>query len=196
MDSLRKYIRQIINENFNVTNNTLEITEPYDKIQVIEISGRPVYVLFGNVDYYNNRESILAIKRKSEELKLDHKAYKMFLQEFQMRFNSIPELSSSEVIVSVETTSPVTEEMASVIDKPFIKNGFKKLDPSFKMRSLQIADRDKISDLFHLDVDLTGTNVVCVMDDFITSGSTFKNAFDKLPADMKAVGVCLFKLNS
>ena len=58
--------------------------------------------------------------------KLDHKAYKMFLQEFETRFSSIPELSQSNVIVSVETTSPVTREMASVIHKPFIENGFNK----------------------------------------------------------------------
>ena len=185
-----------IKEEFNVINNTLEISEPYDKIQKININGKIVYALFGDVDYYNNRESILAIKRKSEELQLDHKAYKMFLQEFEKRFNSIPDLAQSNIIISVETTSPVTREMASVIHKTFIENGFGKNNPEFKMRSVPISSRNNVQDLFTLNAELGEHKIVCILDDFLTSGTTFKNAFDKTPEGIQSVGVCLFKLNS
>lgn len=185
-----------LKEEFNVINNTLEISEPYDKVQKININGKIVYILFGNVDYYNNKQSILAIKRKSDELKLDHKSYKVFLKEFETRFNLIPELSQSNVIISVETTSPVTREMASVIHKPFIENGFNKNNPAFKMKDVDISNRNNVQDLFTLNAELGEHKIICILDDFLTSGTTFKNAFDKTPDGIQSVGVCLFKLNS
>jgi glutamine phosphoribosylpyrophosphate amidotransferase len=185
-----------LKEEFNVINNTLEISEPYDKIQKININGRVVYVLFGDVDYYNNKESIKAIKRKSNEINLNHESYINFLQEFKKRFYSINELKDSDLIVSIETTSPVTKEMAESINIPFSENGFKKQDPSFKMKDVDLKDRANIKGLFNISFQIPVGKKICVMDDFITTGTSFKNAFDKLPTDTNVIGVCLFKLNS
>ncbi len=186
----------IFSEKFSVVQNTLEISEPYDSIQKINVSGRDVYVLFGNVDYYKNKESIKAIKRKSNEINLDHQSYKNFLKEFGKRFYSIPELSNSDLIVSIETTSPVTKEMAESVGKPFIESGFVKKDPSFKIKDIDLKDRLGIKDLFNVGFEISEGKKICVMDDFVTTGTSLKNAFDKLPIDMNVVGVCLFKLNS
>jgi len=194
--NLRKYIRQVLKENFNVVDNTLEISEPYDTVQKIVIGGKTIYVLFGNVDYYQNKESIKAIKRKSNELNLDHQSYRNFIEEFKRRFYNIPELSDSDLVVSIETTSPVTKEMAESINIPFVESGFKKQDPSFKMKDVDLKDRSNIKDLFNIGFDIPQGKKICVMDDFITTGTSFKNAFDKLPADMNVIGVCLFKLDS
>jgi hypothetical protein len=185
-----------LKEEFNVINNTLEISEPYDKIQKINISGRVVYVLFGDVDYYKNKESIKAIKRKSNEINLNHESYINFLQEFKKRFYSINELRDSDLIVSIETTSPVTKEMAESINIPFSENGFKKQDPSFKMKDVDLKDRANIKGLFNISFQIPVDKKICVMDDFITTGTSFKNAFDKLTTDTNVIGVCLFKLNS
>lgn len=193
---LRKYIRQVLRESFNVTNNTLEISEPYDTIQKIVIEGKVIYVLFGNVDYYKNKESIKAIKRKSNEINLDHQSYRNFLEEFKRRFYSISELKDSDLVVSIETTSPVTKEMAESINIPFMESGFKKQNPSFKMKDVDLKDRPNVKDLFNIGFDISQGKKICVMDDFVTTGTSFKNAFDKLPADMNVVGVCLFKLDS
>ena len=194
--NIRSYIREVLKENFNVINNVLEISEPYDQIQKTTIDGKVVYVLFGNVDYYKNKESIKAIKRKSSEINLDHKSYSDFLTEFKRRFYSIGELKNSDLIVSIDTTSPVTKEMAESIDMPFIESGFKKQDPLFKMKDIELKDRSSVSNLFNMDFELPADKKICVMDDFITTGSSFKNAFDKLPKDQDVIGVCLFKLNS
>ncbi len=193
---LRKYIRQVLRESFNVINNTLEISEPYDTIQKIVIEGKVIYVLFGNVDYYKNKESIKAIKRKSNEINLDHQSYRNFLEEFKRRFYSISELKDSDLVVSIETTSPVTKEMAESINIPFMESGFKKQNPSFKMKDVDLKDRPNVKDLFNIGFDIPQGKKICVMDDFVTTGTSFKNAFDKLPADMNVVGVCLFKLDS
>jgi len=194
--NVRKYIREILKENFNVVNNTLEISEPYDKIQKIVIEGKVVYVLFGNVDYYKNKESIKAIKRKSNEINLDHQSYRNFLEEFKRRFYNIPELSNSDLVVSIETTSPVTKEMAESINIPFVESGFKKQNPSFKMKDVDLKDRANVKDLFNIGFEIPIGKKICVMDDFITTGTSFKNAFDKLPVDINTIGVCLFKLDS
>jgi orotate phosphoribosyltransferase-like protein len=186
----------IIPEKFNVIQNTLEISEPYDKIQKTKIGKRDVYILFGNVDYYQNKESIKAIKRKSSEINLDHKSYQEFLQEFKRRFNEIEELKASELVVSIDTTSPVTKEMAESVGIPFIESGFKKLDPSLKMKDIELKDRLGIKGMFSRNFELPAGKTICVMDDFITTGTSMKNAFDMLSEDVNAVGVCLFKLNS
>jgi adenine/guanine phosphoribosyltransferase-like PRPP-binding protein len=196
LNEIRRFVRKTLKERFILVQNTLEISEPYDKIQTINIDGRTIYVLFGNVDYYQNRESILALKRKSNELNLDHQSYRNFLEEFKKRFYSISELSDSDLVVSIETTSPVTKEMAESINIPFVESGFKKQNSSFKMRSVLPKDRPNIKDLFNIGFDIPEGKKICVMDDFITTGTSFKNAFDKLPADMNVVGVCLFKLDS
>ena len=83
---LRTYIKKVISEEFDTVSNKLELKEPYDKVEIVEISGRKVYILFGNVDYYDNKQSILAIKRKSTELSLNNKSYEDFLQEFKRGF--------------------------------------------------------------------------------------------------------------
>ena len=186
----------LVNEEFSIVQNTLEITEPYDNIQKIIIGNRDIYILFGNVEYYKNKESILAIKRKSEKLQLNHQAYANFLKEFARRFNSINESRKADMVISIETTSPVTSEMASVLQIPYIKNGFKKINSLFKMKDVDVQDRENIKDLFNIDFQLDDSKVICVMDDFLTSGNTFKNAFDKLPDNVNAFGICLFKLNS
>lgn len=192
---VRAFIRKVLSEKFTIVHNTLEISEPYDNIEVINIGNKKVYVLFGNVDYYKNKESILAIKRRSNELNLDHKSYINFLHEFHKRFYKISESKRTDFVVSIETTSPVTTEMASVLQIPFIKNGFKKNNPSFKMKDVDLKDRSNVKDLFRVDFQLENKKTICVLDDFITSGSSFKNAFDKLPDSIESFGVCLFKLN-
>ena len=186
----------LIKEKFNVTQNTLELSVPYDDIEKIRIGNRVVYVLFGNVDYYQNKEAILAIKRKSSKLNLDNKYYNGFLQEFKKRFFSIGDLSKTDLLVSVETTGPINNEMSNALQIPYIKDGFKKNNPLFKMKDIDLQNRGSVKDLFNLDFQLDENKVICIMDDFITSGTTFKNAFDKLHEGVEVVGVCLFKLNS
>lgn len=185
-----------IDEKFNVIQNTLEITEPYDNIQKITIGSKAVYILFGDVDYYSNKQSILAIKRKPSELNLNHESYRNFLEEFKKRFYSIERIRNSDLVVSVETTCPVTSEMASLIDIPFIKDGFKKTIPSFKMKDVDLSDRAAITNLFDLNFQLGEHKRICVLDDFMTTGTTFKNAFNKLPEGIDSFGVCLFRLRS
>lgn len=196
LNEIRKFVRNTLKERFSVIQNTLEISEPYDNIQKINVSGIDVYVLFGNVDYYQNKESIKAIKRKSNEINLDHQSYKNFLEEFKRRFYSIGELKDSDLIVSIETTSPVTKEMSESVNIPFIESGFKKQNPLFKMKDIDLKDRPSVTDLFSIGFDIPQGKKICVMDDFITTGTSFKNAFDKLPKDADVVGVCLFKLDS
>ena len=194
---IRKYIRGILSEEFKLSGKELTLSEPYDTIKTIKIGNRVVYVIFGDIDYYKNKQAILAIKRKSNELILDGRSYADFLKEFRKRFYSVSNLSDSDLIVSVETTCPVTTEMAGILQIPFIKNGFKKIDPSFKMIDINdFGQRMSISNLFNLDFEFNENDTICILDDFTTSGSTFKNAFEKLPNSVKAFGVCLFKLNS
>lgn len=201
LNIIRGIIRNVVSESFigekfNVIQNTLEITEPYDDIQKITIGDKDVYILFGDVDYYSNKQSILAIKRKPSELKLNHESYYNFLEEFKKRFYSIDKLRNNELVVSVETTCPITTEMSKLIDIPFIKDGFKKTIPSFKMKDVDLPDRASIKDLFDLNFNLDRYNKICIIDDFMTTGTTFKNAFDKLPKGINSVGVCLFRLMS
>ena len=192
---IKQLLIEGLNEKFNIIQNTLNITEPYDGIQKFNINGKNVYALFGNVDYYKNKESILAIKRKSQELKLDHNNYANFISEFSKRFNSIPELKESTIIASIDSTTPVTDEMASSIGKPYEKNGFKKIDDTFKMRSIPIDKRGEISNIFNMNFNINN-DTICILDDFITTGSSFKNAFNIIPNNINSVGVCLFKLES
>lgn len=190
-------IEGFMNEQFEIKSNKLILMQPYDNIDVVNVGGRKVYILFGNVNYYDNKEAILAIKRKSQTLSLANKSYEEFIQEFKTRFYKINDLNESDLLVSIETTAPVTEEMASVISVPFIRNGFKKNDSSFKMRDIKdLSQRLNVKDIFSLGFDYNNTKTICVLDDFITSGSSFRNAFDKIPNEIKTVGVCLFRLNS
>lgn len=185
----------MISENFDVSQNTLKINEPYGNMEKVMVGNNVVYILFGNVDYYKNKEAILAIKRKSSQVMLDQELYNEFLKEFHRRFYSIPELSESDLLVSIETTGPVNNEMAKNLNIPYVKDGLKKNNPLIKMKDIDLKDRSKISDLFKLNFQTDNINKVCVMDDFITTGNTFKNAFDKLNG-INSVGVCLFKLDS
>jgi len=197
MDIIRKIIRKYLREEFNVIGNTLKLNPPYDNIKKTKVGGRDLYILFGDVDYYPNKQSILALKRKSSEIELDYNNYEQFLKEFKRRFDGIEVLRSSDLLVSVETTCPITDEIGNFMDIPYIKNGFGKIDPSFKMRDLNdFEDRKKISNLFKMNFSVGDNKTICVIDDFVTSGSTFKNAFDMLPLDINVVGVCLFQLKS
>jgi adenine/guanine phosphoribosyltransferase-like PRPP-binding protein len=201
LDKIRTVIRNIISESFidekfNVIQNTMEITEPYDSIQKIKIGDKDVYVLFGDIDYYSNKQSILAIKRKPSELNLNHESYYNFLKEFKKRFYSIERLKNSDLIVSVETTCPVTSEMAKLIDTPFVKDGFKKTIPFFKMKDVDLPNRAAITNLFNLNFQIDKYRRICIIDDFMTTGTTFKNAFNKLPENIDSFGVCLFRLRS
>ena len=198
MNNIKLYIkiklREGLNEKFNVIQNTLDITEPYDSIKSFNINGKKVYALFGDVNYYENRESILAIKRKSNELELNHDSYREILKEFKKRFYSIPELKDSTIIVSIETTSPVTDEIGNLLGKPYEKHGFKKLDSTFKMRDIPLNKSGEIRNLFNINFNINN-DVICILDDFITTGSSFKNAFEIIPTEIDSVGVCLFKLD-
>ena len=53
MNNIKLYIkiklREGLNEKFNVIQNTLDITEPYDSIKSFNINGKKVYALFGDV---------------------------------------------------------------------------------------------------------------------------------------------------
>lgn len=198
-ESYKKRLQElsgVISEKISVDHDRVVISEPYAGVQKFQIGNRTIYIIFGNVDYYLNKQSILAIKRKPSEFSLDTDSYKDFLDEFKKRFYSIPELAESDMIVSVETTSPVTKEMASMIDIPFTDSGFKKINPALKMKDIDLKDRAAVKNLFRMEFNLPENGVICVMDDFITTGTTFKNAFDMIPENIKAVGICLFKLDS
>ena len=122
---MNKFIKTF--EDFNIVNNkVLEIVEPYDDVKIMEVGGIKVYSLFGEVDYYSNKESILAIKRRSDTLELDDETYTSFLLEARKRFYNIPELRDCDLVVSVQTTCPITDEVASVLYKKYISNGFVK----------------------------------------------------------------------
>ena len=74
-----KYIKLF--EQFEIKQNVLDIKEPFDSMKTIKIDNRNVYVLFGDVDYYENKESILALKRKSNTVSINHDNYNHFLLE-------------------------------------------------------------------------------------------------------------------
>jgi hypothetical protein len=179
-------------EELSVDGNSVKLVKPYDKVRKFNVGNREVYALFGNVDYYNNRESILAIKGKSNILELNGKSYNNFLRVLRDRFYDIVSLAGSDVLVSLETSSNINDDIMKVIGKPSIKDGFKKTDINFKMRGIPKGDRGNITGLFNLDFELGGS--ICVVDDFITTGSSFRNAFSVIPDDINAVGICLFRL--
>jgi hypothetical protein len=181
-------------EEFIKKDGVVSIVKPYDDIKKINIDGNIVYSLFGDIMYYPNKESILAIKGKSNKLILNNQTYENFLKEFEKRFYSIAELSNSDILVSVETSSNINDDIMNVVNKPFIREGFKKTDNLFKMRSLKNRDRLKVNNLFNRVFDVENGDSVCVVDDFITSGSTFRNAFQTIPDNINKVGVCLFYL--
>ncbi len=116
------------------------------------------------------------------------------MKEFKKRFYSIEELRDSDILASVETSSNINDDIMNIVNKPFIKEGFKKIDNLFKMRSLKTRDRLKVDNLFNRGFDVEDGDTICVVDDFITSGSTFRNAFQTIPDNVNKVGVCLFYL--
>jgi len=81
-----------------------------------------------------------------------------------------------------------------IMGLPYVIDGFKKVDPSFKMKDVKSKDRMKITDIFIKNFDTNDNDSICVLDDFITTGTSFKNAFDKIPP-INVVGACLFKLS-
>ena len=179
-------------EEIKIDGNSVKLVDPYDKIRKFTVGNRVVYALFGNVNYYNNREAILAIKGKSNTLELNGKSYTNFLRTFKKRFYSITQLANSDVLVSLETSSNINDDIMEVVDKPSIKDGFKKINNSFKMRGVPKDERKNITGLFSMDFELKDN--ICVVDDFITTGSSFRNAFNIIPTNINAVGVCLFRL--
>jgi len=186
----------ILYEEFNVDGNQLKIEKPFDDIKTFNINGRKVYALFGDVDYYENRESILAIKGNSDKLELNGQSYMSFLSELRKRFYSIQKLRRSDVLVSIETSSNINDDIISVIGKTSIKDGFKKNNPQFKIRGIDKSERLNLKNIFNLGFDLDPNQIVCVVDDFITTGSSFRNVFEILPENVKSIGVCLFRLKS
>jgi orotate phosphoribosyltransferase-like protein len=185
-----------IKEKFEIDNGILNISEPYDKIKKVKIGDRFVYILFGDVNYYQNKKSILAIKGNNYDVKVNDESYHNFLVETKKRFNSISKLKQSDIVTSIETTAQVNEHIMNILNKPYIVNGFKKTDSSFKMKDIKNYDRIKIVDIFTKEFDSKEGDTICVLDDFITTGTSFRNAFDKIPANINAVGVCLFKLTT
>ena len=185
-----------LNEDFNIDGNQLTIKKPFDEIKSFDINGHEVYALFGDVDYYDNRESILAIKGKSDTLELNGQSYMSFLSELRKRFYSIQKLRRSDVLVSIETSSNINDDIISVIGKTSIKDGFKKNDPQFKIRGVEKSERLNLKNVFNVGFDMSPDQIICIVDDFITTGSSFRNAFEILPENVKSVGVCLFRLKS
>jgi hypothetical protein len=193
----KQLIKRLIREELKVKNNKVSIVPPFDNIKKTTINGRVVYAIFGNLDYYgnDNREAILAMKNISQKLTLDTKTYQKFLIEFKKRFNSIPDLNNTDKVVSLETTASLTKEMGQILNRSFIENGFSKINKELKVRSIKPEDRHKLDKLFDLNFDIDNHAKICVLDDFITTGTSFKNAFNLIPTDIDAVGVCLFILN-
>lgn len=189
-----KYIKLF--EQFEIKQNVLDIKEPFDSMKTIKIDNRNVYVLFGDVDYYENKESILALKRKSNTVSINHDNYNHFLLEAKKRFFNIPELKNIDKVISIETTAPITDELANVLKIPYKNHGFLKQDKNFKMKNIPLDKRSDVKNLFKLDFDIEDNKSICVLDDFITTGTSFKNAFSLIPNNINAVGVCLFVLKS
>jgi len=185
-----------VEEEFQVDNDILNITKPFDTIKKYVINNKTVYTLFGNVDYYENKEAILAIKGKSNQLTLNKQTYTNFLDELKYRFYAIPELSDSDLLVSIQTSANINDDIMRILQKPYIKDGFKKINPLFKMRDVKLKDRANITNLFVADFNVKENAKICIVDDFITTGTSFKNAFEILPNTVKSVGMCLFKLES
>lgn len=194
-EGTKSLIKRLIREKFDIKQNVLDILEPFDSIKKIKINGKNVYALFGDVDYYENKESILALKRKSN-VKLNNDNYDNFLLEAKKRFLSIPELKNVGTVVSIETTAPITDELSDTLDLPYKKHGFLKQNSNFKMKDVPLDKRSEVKNLFNLNFDIKNDELICILDDFITTGTSFKNAFSLLPNNVDAVGVCLFILKS
>lgn len=192
---IKESLREKIDELLIINNNEVFIDEPYDNIQTIDINGNKVYILFGDVDYYQNKDAILAIKNKNN-LTVNKNYYNNFLKEFNRRFYSIESLNSSDMVVSIETTAPINIDMIKSTNKPNVTNGFKKIDSGFKMKDIDIENRKDITNIFYKDFNHDNANTICVVDDFLTSGTSFKNAFDVIPDNINKVGVALFRLKS
>lgn len=195
-EGTKSLIKRIIREKFEIVKNVLDIQEPFDSMKTIKINGRNVYVLFGNVDYYENKESILALKRKSNDISINHDNYHKFLIEAKNRFFSIPELKNVGTVISIETTAPITDELSDELNIPYKKHGFLKQNSNFKMKDVPLDKRSEVKNLFNLNFDIKNNESICILDDFITTGTSFKNAFSLLPNNVDSVGVCLFILKS
>jgi len=199
--SLRKHIRKIIlesfiEENINIKNGEVFLEKPFDGVKKYKIGDNFVYVLFGDIDYYANKESILSIKGKSNTFTLNKQYYIEFLNELKKRFYSISELANSDLLVSIETSSSINDDIVKTIDKPYITNGIKKINKNFKMKDIEVGERNKLTNLFYKDFIHDNVSSICVIDDFLTTGSSFKNSFELIPNDVKKIGVCLFTLKS
>ena len=57
--------------------------------------------------------------------------------------NNIEELRNSEFLVSIDTSSNINEDIKNVLNIPYIKDGFKKKDSSFKMKNINKEERVK-----------------------------------------------------
>lgn len=166
---------------------------PYDKCKLISVAGRPVYALFGSIDYYPNKEELLSLKYHKSKINKDK--YETFLSEMLHRFNGLEK--TTDLLISIETTSLLINDMAAKLKIPYIEAGFKKLNKEIKMRNIKMSERGSLPTTLKLDQKLLGKGRhVCLLDDFLSSGTTFKHAFSTLPENVTAYGVCLFKLNS
>jgi hypothetical protein len=185
---------KIFLEKFREENSESIIEPPYGDIKVVDIDGIPVYILFGDIDYKANKEHILTYKggNNTSNMSINRDSYSNFLDELAKRFNSIPELKNSDYIVSLQSSASINNNITVSVDKPFITNGFKKNDPDFKMREIDLDKRNDINQVFYKDFEYDTNDKVVVIDDFITTGTSFKNAFDTM-SGIK-YGVTLFRL--
>lgn len=138
----------------------------------------------------------MAIKGKSNSLELNQNSYSNFLEELKDRFYSIKDLLNSDLLVSIETSSNINRDISQKIGKPYITDGIKKLDKKFKMRDVELRNRTTLDNIFYKDFEKDDLESICIVDDFITTGTSFKNAFSLIPKDVKTVGFCLFVLRS
>ncbi len=195
---LTENLNRHVEEEFVIKQNKLFFKKPFAPTKIITINNRKVYALFGDIGYYgdNNKDAIRAIKNISNVITKDENTYKIFLIEFAKRFNSIPELASTETILGVESSSSLLSELANSTNRKFVENAFVKINKSIRMKDINPKDRGQIENLFKIMFDLSNNENLCVIDDFTTSGTSFKNAFNLIPPEIPVVGVCLFKLNS
>jgi predicted amidophosphoribosyltransferase len=103
---------------------------------------------------------------------------------------------TTDLLLSIETSSAINDDINKILDKPFISDGIKKINNNFKMKNISLNDRSKLTDIFYSDFISNGENSICVVDDFITTGTSFKHAFNLLPSNVKKIGVCLYLLRS
>jgi hypothetical protein len=183
-----------LQEDIDIQQGEVVVRPPYSSTSKKMIGGVPVYVLFGALDYPTHKEALLGLKGSSGYPTPNQKYLKLFWGEVRRRCAEIRELMAAELWISIESQSPLSQNIATSVGKPYIPSGFKKKDPLFKIRSIPKSHREGVSDFLYLDFPTPTSKSICVVDDFLTTGTTFRQAFQLVPADWEKVGVCLFSL--